>query len=136
MKAGAFYGATAWEWYVGRLWGTINYPTYWRSHRDSPHWRWWELRIFNFGWDQTPKSPWRTDWLNAPRGKDQLFLYRYMEGDHGIVTTVMFVWETASAYIDGYDGAWWELHDMVKDEPIMKEDGIEDWDGEWMEIPE
>lgn len=53
MIAGAFKGATAWEWWIGPLWGRFEFPRYW-TYRTGPskhhRRRWsWPLR---FGWDK------------------------------------------------------------------------------------
>ena len=76
---------------------------------------------------------WNPDWTNAP--KDKHFLVMFRSGDTELVTTAAFFWETASAYIDGYDGAWWALYDMVRDTPL-DDDGPPQYCGMlWMETP-
>lgn len=77
---------------------------------------------------------WRTDWDEAP--KDKHFLVLFRQGENELVTTATFFWETATGVIDGYDGAWWALHDMVRDTPLDENGPPQDNDMRWMEMPE
>lgn len=74
---------------------------------------------------------WRTDIQNAP--KEGFFLIRKYD-DHyktKVVSTGYFERETANAYIDCYEGAWWELCDAVKGESLMIDGPLEDCGYEW-----
>lgn len=80
---------------------------------------------------QAAPDGWRTDIQNAP--KEGFFLIRKYDEHYKtqVVSTGYFERETANAYIDGYEGAWWELCDAVKGESLMIDGPLEDCGYEW-----
>lgn len=41
-------GATAWEWQIGRLWGRVMLPSFWRSH--------FPWHLVGFYWDSRERK--------------------------------------------------------------------------------
>lgn len=77
---------------------------------------------------------WNADWTKAP--KDKRFLVKYADAEEVLITTAAYFWETACGEVDGYDGQWWALHDMVRDCPLDDNGPPEDQGFEWMDLPQ